>query len=116
MKSSYIKFLILSICISPIFHQTAIAQVTSTPVKDTTITLKVAGITCSGDLPIIVKRVKEEKGIVDCSATSKAAAVTIFQVKYTPAIITYDQIVKAVQDAPGCDYPNERPYKVRKKH
>ena len=83
--------------------------------KDTTITIKVSGITCSGDLAIIVKRVKQEKGIADCTATTKAAAITAFQIKYDPAAIQYPQIVKAVQDAPSCDYPDQRPYKVKKK-
>ena len=83
--------------------------------KDTTVTIQVAGITCAGDLPIICERVKKEKGVAGCKADTKAAATSKFDVTYNPALITYQQIIDAVQDAPSCDFPNEKPYRVKKK-
>lgn len=83
--------------------------------KDTTISIRVAGITCGSDLPIICERVKKEKGVADCKASSKAATTTKFDVTYNPKLLSYQQIVDAVQDAPSCDYPNEKPYRVKKK-
>ena len=83
--------------------------------KDTTITIQVTGVTCTGDLPIICERVKKEKGVSKCKDVSKAASTTKFDVTYNPALITYQQIVDAVQDVPGCDFPNEKPYRVKKK-
>ena len=83
--------------------------------KDTTVTIQVSGITCEGDLPIICERVKKEKGVADCKAVSKAAVTSKFDVTYNTKLITYQQIVSAVQDAPSCDFPNEKPYRVKKK-
>ena len=112
---SYFKMMALICLFSAAFGNVSVAQSQNNPGKDTIITVKVSGITCSGDLPIIAKRVKQEKGIINCNAASKAAATTAFQVKYNPVEITYGQIVNAIQDAPSCDYPDERPFRVRKK-
>lgn len=102
----------ITLCFAAISRSTA---QTTTVSKDTTIILEVTGITCGGDLPIICKRVQPEKGITEIKAVSKAAATTKFQVTYNPAIINYQQVVAAVQDAPSCDFPDEKPYKVKNK-
>ena len=100
------------------FVQTGISQTRDNKqsIKDTTVTIQVTGITCGGDLPIISERVKKEKGVADCKAVTKAAATSKFDVTYNPALITYQQIVNAVQDAPSCDFPKEKPYRVKKKN
>lgn len=117
MKSNYfsnVSVLVLFMMFA--FVQTGNSQTTDnkTSGKDTTITIRVAGITCDGDLPIICKRVKKEKGVVDCKAVTKAAVTTKFDVTYNPKLISYQQIVDAVQDAQSCDFPNEKPYRVKK--
>lgn len=111
----YFKLIALLCLLCAAFQNDCIAQTTANTIKDTTITVKVSGITCGSDLPIIIKRVKQEKGIIECKAASKASATTTFEVQYDPAVITYDQIVAAIQDAPSCDYPNQKPYKVKNK-
>lgn len=102
------------VCLFCTFFKTnSIAQTVANSSKDTTITVKVSGIQCGGDLPKIVNRVKEEKGVIKCKATSKPTAVTTFEVEYNPTLIRYDQIVAAIQDAPSCDFPDQKPYKVK---
>ena len=114
MKNKFV--LAIAMCITLCFAAiNRSAAQTATVSKDTTIILEVAGITCGGDLPVICKRVQPEKGITEIKAVSKAAATTKFQVTYNPAIINYQQVVAAVQDAPSCDFPNEKPYKVKKR-
>jgi copper chaperone CopZ len=118
MKSQYFfNSSILMALILFAFVQTSYSQTkdnTQTE-NDTTITIRVAGITCGNDLPIICKRVNKEKGVADCIASSEAGATTKFNVTYNPELISYQQIVDAVQDAPSCNYPNEKPYRVKKK-
>ncbi len=96
------------------FNSNAQTQNTS-PAKDTAISIAVGGIRCGGDLPIICKRVNQEKGITECKARGEAEILTVFNITYNPKEISYQQIVKAIEDAPSCDFPNEKPYKVKKK-
>lgn len=112
MKNKFILAFVILITICFVNINSATAQTNS---KDTTITLEVTGITCAGDLPVICKRVQTEKGINKIMAISKAGATTRFQVTYNPTLINYNQLVSSVQDAPSCDYPDERPYKVKNK-
>ena len=109
MKTKILSALAFMIClvVFPCSAQNA-AQ------KDTTVTFSVSGIICGMDLPIICKRVMQEKGVKDCKAVSKASATSKFEVTYNPSEITYQKVVDAIQDAPSCDYPNEKPYKVKK--
>lgn len=82
--------------------------------KDTTVTVKVSGITCGGDLPLIIDRVNKEVGVKGCKAVSKAGAITKFEITYNPAIISYPLLLKSIEDAPSCDVPEEKPYRVKK--
>ncbi len=108
MKTRYFSALVFVLCLA--FSVKLSAQTE----KDTTITIKVSGIICGMDLPIICDRVKKENGVKDCKANGKAAAVTKFDITYDPSKITYQQLVNAVQDAPSCEDPNAKPYKVKK--
>ena len=114
MKNKFVLAIAMFITFCFAFINRSAAQ-TTTVSKDTTIIFEVSGITCGGDLSIICKRVQAEKGITEIKAISKAAATTKFQVTYNPALLTYQQVVAAVQDAPSCDFPNEKPYKVKKR-
>lgn len=87
---------------------------TETVAHDTTITVKVSGVTCGGDLPVICKYVQAEKGILEIKTIGKPAAVSTFEVKYNPAVITFEQVVAKLEDSPSCDAPKTKPFKVKK--
>lgn len=82
--------------------------------KDTTITVKVLGVTCGGDLPVICKYVQQEKGILEIKSVGKPAAVSTFEVRYNPALISFEQVVAKLEDSPSCDAPKTKPFKVKK--
>ena len=90
------------------------ASTTEDNIKDTTITVKVSGVTCGGDLPVICKYVQAEKGILEIKSVGKPAAVSTFEVKYDPAVITFEQVVAKLEDSPSCDAPKTKPFKVKK--
>jgi copper chaperone CopZ len=75
---------------------------------------KVSGITCSGDCKDIEKVVSEINGVTECKTVSKPTATTVFEVTFNPTIVSESEIKKAVEGTPGCDDPNERPYKYKK--
>jgi len=83
--------------------------------KETTITVKVKGLTCSSDCIDISNKVKELKGVSYCDKTGKPGASTKFKIKYNPAKVKYNEIINAIEDTPGCSDPNARPYKVKGK-
>ena len=117
MKSNYFNAMALSFMLCLLFSIKLNAQTAATDsikARDTIVVVKVSGITCGGDLPLICERVKKEKGVMNCQAVSKPAATTSFEVKYDPALITYQQVVAAIEDATSCDNPNQKPYKVKR--
>lgn len=79
-----------------------------------TATIKVTGITCNGDMPTIKKKLINEDGVEEITFTNptKAGEVT-FTVKYFPSVITEKRIREVMESTPGCDNPEERPYKVK---
>ena len=79
-----------------------------------TVTIKVSGITCGSDLKIINNNVQKQNGVVSSVSTSKAAPTTTFEVKFNPSIIPIDSIYKVVENSPSCDFPDQKPYKVKK--
>lgn len=83
--------------------------------SDTTIVIKVSGITCGGDLPIISSHVTEKDGINSCEALGAAAAITKFQISYDPTMAKLEDIIAGVEGAPSCDFPDTFPYKVKVK-
>lgn len=78
-----------------------------------TIKLKVGGITCSGDCKDIQKVVSKMNGVTSCKQIGKPSATSVFEVSFNPAVITEKEIRSKVEDTPGCDNPNEKPYKVK---
>ena len=90
------------------------ATAQETAAKDTTITVKVAGVTCGGDLPVICKYVEKETGILEIKSVGKVAAVSTFEVKYDPAKISFEQVVAKIEDSPSCDAPKKKPFRVKK--
>jgi copper chaperone CopZ len=80
---------------------------------DSTITVKVRGVTCSGDLKTLADNVKELKGVSECKP-GKMGATSVFEVTYNPALVSSKEIYKAFENTAGCQDPNDRPYKVKK--
>ncbi len=78
-----------------------------------TIKLKVGGITCSGDCKDIQKVVSKIYGVISCKQIGKPAATSVFEVSFNPALVSEKEIRIKVEDTPGCDNPDEKPYKVK---
>lgn len=120
MKSKYFNALLLAVSFTFIFAASASAQTTVEQAKTATqaqtvktIKLKVAGITCSGDCKDIQKVVSDMNGVNACKQVGKPSATIVFQVSFNPAVISEKEIRSAVEATPGCEDPNDRPYKVK---
>lgn len=98
------------------YSQTQNSQRQTSSVKDTTVTIKVTGITCNGDLAMIADHVKKVGGVSDCKQVGKASTASSFEIRYDPSKTTYASLVKTVEATPSCDYPDKRPYKVKSKN
>lgn len=99
---------ILSIAI----NFTTQAQATTTS-KDTTITLKVKGLTCSNDLKTIATNVTQIKGVTACKP-GKLGPTSSYKITYNPAVVEYKNVVAVIENTPGCGDGDEKPYKVKK--
>ena len=112
---SFVSGLIALLSIAA-FSATVQAQTVDTTVADTvtTVTIDVKGITCGNDLPIITKNVNDVKGIAACEPVGKPGPTTAFKVVYNPSIASYKDVVRAVENSPSCDFPDQRPYRVKK--
>ena len=82
------------------------------PSTDTTITIKVKGVTCSNDLKTLSANVKELRGVTECKS-GKAGPVSEFLITFNPAMVGRKEIYKAIENTGGCSDPNDRPYKVK---
>jgi len=87
------------------------AQMTTDTLK--TATIKVKGISCTMDLPIIKKKLVNQEGIDEVTYTEVKSEAVFFTVKYHTSVTNEKQIRSAIEAAPSCDAPNERPYKVK---
>ena len=84
------------------------------PATDTTITIKVKGVTCNNDLKTLASNVKDLNGVSDCKP-GKAGPVSVFKITYNPALVGTKEIFKAIENTEGCSDPKDRPYKVKSK-
>lgn len=121
MKSTYFKAMLFAGAIlfavsTTGYAQTQNSQKQTSTVKDTTVTIRVTGITCKGDLAMIADHVKKMGGVSGCKQVGKASTASSFEIKYDPAKTTYLSLVKTVEATPSCDYPDKRPYKVKSKN
>jgi copper chaperone CopZ len=80
--------------------------------KDTTITLKVKGLTCSNDLRTIATHVKEMKGVADCKP-GKLGPTSSYKITYNPALVNKNDLIATIENTPGCGDGAEKPYKVK---
>ncbi len=108
LRKIYLLVLISGFLSVPAFAQTAIEQQEG----DTTITVKIKGITCAGDLITLSDNVKEIAG-VSSVIPGKAAAKSVFKISYNPALVKTSQIFAAIENTAGCSDPKDRPYKVK---
>ncbi|HYF33011.1 MAG TPA: heavy-metal-associated domain-containing protein [Chitinophagaceae bacterium] len=120
MKSKFFNILSFVLVFTFAFSFSAIAQTSKEqPVTTSqhqtlqTVKFKVTGITCSGDLKDIQKEVTKINGVSACKPLGKAAATSVFEITFNPAVVSEKEIRKAVESTPGCDDPNARPYKVK---
>lgn len=118
MKSKCFNALLLVFAFSVIATvsctaQTSKEQPQTAAQTQQTIKLKVSGITCTGDCKDIQKVVSKMNGVTSCKQVGKPTATSVFEVIFNPAVITEKEIRKAVEDTPGCDNPDEKPYKVK---
>ena len=89
-------------------------QTTTESQKQKTIKIKVSGITCAGDCKDIQKVVAKMNGVSSVKQIGKPTATSVFEISFDPALISEKDIRKVVEDTPGCDNPEDRPYKVKK--
>lgn len=121
MKSKYFSVSVLLLAISFTVAQVSCAQTPNPQSKnsnpnDTTVTVKVSGITCAGDLKMIASNVEKMNGVSSCKQLGKMSTSTSFEVKYDTAKLSYAEVVKAIEGTASCDHPDQRPYKVKTKN
>lgn len=105
------KKLILAVLVFTAISNKSFAQ-TETPSTDTTITIKVKGVTCKNDLATLSTNVKELKGVSDCKS-GKVGPVSEFQITFNRALVGTKEIYTAIENTAGCSDPKDRPYKVK---
>ena len=120
MKSRYSYALLLVCSLTSVFTLSSKAQSTtqqniavSQSQTFQTIKLKVSGITCAGDSKDIQQEVIKLAGVNACKQVGKPAATSVFAVTFDPAKISEKEIRKQVEATPGCENPDDRPYKVK---
>ena len=106
-----LKKLIIAVLVFIAIGDKAVA-LNNKPLTDSTITIKVKGVTCSNDLKTLADNVKELKGVSDCK-TGKMGPTSVFKITFNPALVSTKEIYKAIENTGGCSDPNERPYKVK---
>ena len=121
MKSKYFSAVVLIFAIVLTSAQVSCAQTPNPQSKisnpnDTTVIVKVSGITCSGDLTMIAAGVEKIKDVSSCKQVGKMSTSTSFEVKYDPSKVSYAEVVKAIEGTASCDNPDQRPYKVKTKN
>lgn len=79
---------------------------------DTTIVVKVKGVTCKNDLKTLSTNVRELKGVSACTP-GKAGATSVFNVTYNPGMVSTKEIFSTFENTAGCTDPNDRPYKIK---
>lgn len=81
---------------------------------DTTVTVKVKGITCGTDLNMIQTNIENLAGVNRCVVV-KQGTVTSFDITYDPQAVTEQDINTTIEGTGSCKSPDDRLYKVKKK-
>jgi len=106
-----LKKLVIAVLIFTVIGNKSFALNTK-PLTDSTVTIKVKGVTCSNDLKTLADNVKQLRGVSDCKP-GKMGPTSVFKITYDPALVSTKDIYKAIENTGGCSDPNERPYKVK---
>lgn len=106
-----LKKIITAVILFSASSNASFAQTASTA-TETSITVKVKGVTCKNDLVTLSDNVKELKGVKACKP-GKAGPVSEFKITFDPSQVDTKQIYKAIENTSGCSDPNDRPYKVK---
>ena len=110
LKSLIVAFIALFASTNFVSAQTTATVQTAENIK--TLTVKVKGVGCSNDCKTICTNVEKLEGVNSCS-TVKKGAITTFEAKYDPAVISEEEIHAAIENTGGCTNPDSRPYKVK---
>lgn len=114
MISSRTLYLYSFFCLF-LFVGTVTAQTSVTTQASATfinLPIKVKGITCSKDVATISDNVKKMKGVSSCKLVKKGATSS-FDVSFDSSLVSQEDIIKIIEDTPGCKNPKDRPYKVK---
>ena len=79
-----------------------------------TIVIPVVNLHCNGDMPTIKARLLNQEGIMGVEFTDRKRDLSTFTVQYHSAATTAEAVEKAIESTPGCDAPEEMPYRVKK--
>ena len=90
---------------------TAFGQSTTDTLKSATI--KVSGISCNGDMPLIKKKLINQEGIDEVNFTEAKDGAVTFSVKYHSSMTTEKKIRVVIEAVPSCDNPNLYPFKTK---
>ncbi len=82
--------------------------------SETTITIKVRGITCSSDYKMIQENVEKLEGVDNVKVRKKAPTST-FEIRFDSTLVSRDKVIFAIENTGSCENPKDRPYKVKKK-
>ena len=89
------------------FSSTSFAQE-----KDSTITVKVKGITCGTDCNMIKSSVEKIDGISSCTV-AKQGTTSSFEIKYNTSKLTEKEIYSAIENTGSCENPSDKPYTIK---
>lgn len=78
--------------------------------------VRVSGITCAGDLPIIQKQLVNAEGVDEVSFAPIENGESVARITYHPAFIKEKELLELVERAPSCDTPGEFPYRAKAMH
>jgi copper chaperone CopZ len=109
-KRCIMKIFILAVlfCFVGVLHTKAQNQL----LNDTTVTVKVKGLTCANDQKTIADSIVNIKGVQTC-VNGKLRATTSFKITYNTSVVKLDNIVAVIENTPGCGDGAEKPYKVK---
>ncbi len=79
-----------------------------------TIVVPVVNLHCNGDMPTIKARLLNQEGIMEVEFTDRKRDLSTFTVQYHSAATTAEAVEKAIESTPGCDAPEETPYRVKR--
>jgi hypothetical protein len=73
----------------------------------------VRGITCTGDLPIIQKKLVNAEGVDEVNWSPLENGEAVARITFHPALIEEKELLRLVESAPSCDAPGEFPYRAK---